>query len=49
MRHRKGVDPEEKGGGKEVGWVEEGEIAIKIYCVEKTLFSIKEKEYNIQV
>jgi hypothetical protein len=38
MRDRKGVDPEGRGGGEELGGVEGGKTIIWIYCMRKNLF-----------
>lgn len=40
---RKSVDPDRRGKGEELEENREGETIITIYCIEKNLFSIKEK------
>lgn len=35
MKAKKGVEPEGRGSGKELGGVEEGETAIRTYCMRK--------------
>jgi len=37
MRNRKGLDPESRGGGEELGGVKGGETIIRIYCMRKGL------------
>ena len=42
MRHRKGMDPEGKGGEEEVEGVEGEETVIRIYCMrEEFVFNKK--------
>jgi hypothetical protein len=43
-RDRTGMDLDGRGGGKKLGGVEGKEARIRIYCMKKNLFSIKEKE-----
>lgn len=43
IRGREGVDPDGRGGGKELGGAEGGETIIRIYYVRKKIFSIKGK------
>ena len=43
MRDRKGIDPDGKRGGEELGGVEGGEIVIRIYCVRKKSNKRKQK------
>ena len=47
MKDRKGVDLEERGGGEELGRVEERETIIRKYCLRKE--SIFNKSKNIKV
>lgn len=41
MRDKKGIDPDRRGIGQELGGTERGETAIKIHYLRKFLFSIK--------
>lgn len=41
MRDKKGVDPDRRGTGQELGGTEGRKTAIMIHCVRKFLFSIK--------
>ena len=41
MRYRKGVDPDGRRGGEDLGRIEGRETVIRIYYVRKSLFSIK--------
>jgi hypothetical protein len=45
MRGRKGVDPDGRGHGKELG-VEGGETIFRIHCVRKKLFKKRKKKTN---
>lgn len=44
MRDRKRVNPDVRGGGKELGEVERGETLIRIYYVRKKIYFKKKKE-----
>lgn len=44
MRDKKRADPEGRESGGHLGRVERGEIVIRIYCMKKKLFSVKEKD-----
>lgn len=47
VRDRKGVDPEGRGSGEELGGVKGGKIIIKIYCMWKeTIFNKEENEIH---
>lgn len=42
------MDPDKRGKGEELGENGEGETIIRIYCIKKNLFSIKEKIKRIE-
>lgn len=44
-KYRKGADPEGRGGGKDLGEEEGGEMTIRIYCMRKEfIFSKRGKK-----
>lgn len=45
MRDGKGVDPDRRGNGEELGGSVGGETVIRIYCARKNLFPINRKKY----
>jgi len=45
MRDRKGVDPERRGGGEDLGGVKGGETVIRIYRMRKeSIFNKRNKD-----
>lgn len=47
MRARKGVDPEGRGGGEELGGEEGGKTIIRIYCMRKDSIFNKRKKKSL--
>lgn len=44
-KYRKGADPEGRGGGRDLGEEEGGEMTIRIYCMRKeSIFSKRGKK-----